>query len=220
MSTHRSRRDGRPWVGGRNCLPSATIQNMKRRFIPLVGLLTVLLLAASAAAEFNEPVVIREGDVGARHWFVDAFQEENTICLEVAVAETRTAEAESGGGQCSYPAVHRGILLVAANRVRGKKPPAMMAVAGGFNPAVSRVRVTMFNGSVKRPRLIDVSNKTPSLVGHFRYMAFAVRGPWCARKVTTLNRNGRPLWEVGWREFNSSLIHDPAHSPGALCRRR
>jgi hypothetical protein len=185
--------------------------------LAMICLTTMACAGARAAEEVVN--VIGSGHVGGRSWTVEAAPDGKGVCFEVAVVG-HTAWDENGRGQCSYPAVRRGILLVVSNRERRKSPPALTAVGAAFNRAVSKVVVTRFNGMkrVLRPRSLPGQEASAS-VRRFRYLAFAVKGPWCARSVATYRRDGKMLWRVGWEEFDSGWRGNPRHNPATLCPR-
>jgi hypothetical protein len=196
-------------------------RDMKIRtsFIFVVVALLVMAIGGSAAGSTNvgSVVVIRQGRIGENHWTVEAAPEGKGICLEVGV--TTNGGSESGRGQCSFPSSRRGILLVSANPLRHHVPPAMMVVGGAFNSAVRKVVVRYFDGSTKRVHLFPIDREeTTGPVARFKYVAFAVRGPWCARSVTTYGRNGNKLWRGGWEVFDSAWHYKPFYNPGVLCR--
>lgn len=186
-----------------------------------VGLITaavMLLAAATAGGEVNEVVVVGHGRVNGFDWSVETASEENVICFEVAVFKPKAPTFGNGSGQCSYPARRRGILLVVANwHERG--PPKTVAVGAAFNRAVAAVRVSYFNGRVKQLQLhrLNRLQSPSSLLRKFKYAAFAVPGPWCARTLTTYDRHGHKLWETEWKDFDIGLWRIPGSNPAKLC---
>ena len=185
----------------------------------LIAVLTLSVGAIATATGFELPTTVGKGRIGAHRWYVEAKEEGSGICFEVSVYGRGSREAESGLGQCSYPAKRRGILLVVANRQTGDKPPVLMAVGGAFNRAVRRVVVKKFNGHVQQLTLRSPPSGASTAVSSFRYLAFAVHGPWCAARVTTFDRHRHVLWQIGWRELDSQWRHNLSFNPAALCPR-
>lgn len=164
--------------------------------------------------------LLGKGMVSGSRWTVEAVPEGSGICLEVGVFTGHSPLGETGRGQCSYPAVRRGILLVEPNRqMKTKKPPAMTAVGAAFNPAVKKVMVRLFNGRSDGLHLSRVRTKKSGSVGRFKYAAFAVSGPWCAKTLTTYGSGGHVLWSVNWKVFDAGWRSDPASNPAVLCNR-
>jgi hypothetical protein len=178
------------------------------------------LVCVGAFAEKGERgvLLVRQGHLSGRSWAVEVLSEVKSICLEISVVGKSPID-ESGRGQCSYPAVRRGILLVVGNRQMGRATPRVMAVGGGFNPAVKEVVARMFDGSRVHLPLFRLSgDSSKGSAGSFKYVAFAVRGPWCAQAVTSYNRSHEVLWRTNWREFDSAWRDIPTYNPGVLCR--
>lgn len=174
-------------------------------------------LGVSSAAEGQETVV-EHGQNGRFQWAVDARSEGEGICLEVVAYDPKIAAGEAGSGQCSYPSPQRGILIMTSNRIRGKSAPKITVVGAAFDPVIRKVVVVSFDGArqILHPRYIR--QKTASRrVRSLRYLAFAVKGPWCARRVTTYDTNAHRRWTVGWKVFDSGWRDDSRHSPSALC---
>jgi hypothetical protein len=86
----------------------------------------------------------------------------------------------------------------------------MTVVGMAMNKAVQAVEVTYLDGSTRRltPRAIRPSLVDGSTVANFDYIAFAMTGPWCARRLVTLDRRGDPLWEteISGREVDEQQV--------------
>lgn len=66
-----------------------------------------------------------------------------------------------------------------------------------MNKAVTKVRVKTCAGKVE-VRVPKSPRGPGSKLGHiadYRYVAFAVRGPWCVRMITTYDNAGESLFE-------------------------
>lgn len=176
--------------------------------------------AAAGASDIEPPTVVAHGQAGSHSWYVEAFEEGSGICLEVSVFGRNKEVAESGLGQCSFPAKRRGIVLVAANRQRGQSRPSVMVLGGAFSPAVKRIVFSDFKGLVHRLTLRSAPAGAPSLLSQFHYASVAAHGPLCIERFTTLDRHNHPLWTVGWRVLFSDWRGDPSFNPAALCPRK
>jgi hypothetical protein len=182
--------------------------------IPGIALAAVLVFSAlwvGASPGAEGSAVIGQGHVGKRHWFVVASNDRRRrgICLEVGVYNRTPRAGVDGGGQCSAPAPKRGIVIGAVKPRRGR--PDITVVGGAFNPAVRNLEVVAFDGSsealnLKRP------NGGVRKLRHFRYIAFALPGPWCAERLITYSGTGDVLWEASFEELGalpSELPYDP-----------
>ncbi|HVV49149.1 MAG TPA: hypothetical protein VHO06_05790 [Polyangia bacterium] len=182
-----------------------------------LSLLALCPVAMASMIGDNPTVLIGRGHFGQRYWFVAAAQDENRrgICFETGAFER--SPGVDGEGQCSAPAVKRGILEARFVPDAAADTDVMTAIGGAFNVAVKAVEVTLFDGKTERltPKRVTSSKARRSTVGHFRYLAFAVRGPWCAERLVTIGADGRPLWETGWEEFGG---YARPHDPRSACR--
>jgi len=176
-----------------------------RATIFLVSFVAICSTAGAAFIGEGPTVVIAHGHLGQRHWFVAATPDEGRkgICFETGIFVRTPRNGDDGGGQCSAPAVKRGILLINTEPGAKADAVAMTVVGGAFNVAVRSVEVTYFDGTTERlvPKRVSTSRASGSTVAHFRYLAFAVRGPLCANRLVTVGSGGRPLWETGWEEI-------------------
>jgi hypothetical protein len=197
----------------------------------MVVLAVALLLAGASVAAAG----IVEGGTkvaaGRLHGFgwrigVKPYGHRDGICLGTAIRRP-TPLIESG--QCSAPAPHKGIVVVTNPPARAGRHATITVVAGAFNAAVAKIEVTTFAGAVETlvPEPPGAARGTRG--SEYRYLGFAVPGPWCARTLTTYDVGGDPLWEAEWRELNDirpELLpnghvvetHDP-DSPALLCLR-
>jgi hypothetical protein len=171
-------------------------------------------VAGAASVGGNPTVLVGHGHFGQRHWFVAATQDENRrgICFETGAYVRTPRNGVDGGGRCSAPAMKRGILQTVPMPGSRAGRTAMTVVGGAFNAAVKSVEVTSFDGTTERliPKRILPSRAAGSTVASFRYLAFAVRGPWCAERLVTLGSGGQPLWETEWNEFGGyAKTEDP-----------
>lgn len=146
----------------------------------------------------NPTVLIGHGHFGQRHWFVTATQDRKGICFESGAYVGTPRNGVDGGGQCSAPAVKRGILHIVTMPGHRADTTAMTVVGGAFNSAVESVEVTSFDGTTERlvPRRVSGARVAGSTVANFRYLAFAVRVPWCVERLVTLGSAGQPLFET------------------------
>ncbi len=177
---------------------------------------------ATVQADDGAWIVVKHGHVGQRQWYVEVGTEGPGICLEVSVVRGRSVVDTEGRGQCSSPSPRRGILMVVANRqVKRGGRPALMAVGGAFDRRVRRVVVRRFDGH--REVVVPQTLRPAEVSGNasrFRYVAFAVKGPWCAQEVTTVDRHGHPLWRTSWRQLDAAWRRAPSYDPAVLCPRR
>jgi hypothetical protein len=167
----------------------------------------------------NPTVLIGHGHFGQRHWFVLAAQDGNRkgICFETGAYVRTPRNGVDGGGQCSAPAVRRGILQTVTMPGASADTTAMTVVGGAFNMAVRSIEVTLFDGTTERlaPRKVSASRAGGSTVANFRYLAFAVRGPWCVERLVTLGSAGQSLFETDWEQIGG---YAKPHDPRSACR--
>lgn len=176
-------------------------------------------VAGAVVVGENPTVLIGHGHFGQRHWFVAATQDEDRkgICFEAGAFVRTPRNGVEGGGQCSAPAVKRGILRTVSVPGAHAGTVAMTVVGAAFNVAVKSVEATSFDGATERllPRRVPASRAAGSTVANFRYLAFAVRGPWCVERLVTLGSGGRPLWETDWESIGGYAKTD---DPRSACR--
>jgi hypothetical protein len=136
------------------------------------------------------------------------------IAFEVGVFDRTPRNGVDGGAYYSAPAVKRGILSVEARPRRRPDFPEITVVGMALNKAVKAVEVTYFDGSTRRlvPGPIRPSQVDGSTVANFDYIAFAMRGPWCAQRLVTLDRRSDPLWET---ELSGSEVDEESVSRAA-----
>jgi len=176
-------------------------------------------VAGAVVAGENPTILIGHGHFGQRHWFVAATQDENRkgICFESGAYFRTPRNGVEGGGQCSAPAVKRGILSTVVVPGQRADTTAMTVVGGAFNKAVKSVEVTSFDGTTQRlvPRRASGPRVAGSTVANFRYLAFAVRGPWCVERLVTLDSAGHTLFETDWGAIGG---YAKPHDPRSACR--
>ncbi len=193
---------------------------MKKATAILIGFFLVACPAAAAGSPgVNPTVLIGHGHIGQRHWFVAAAQDGNRkgICFETGAYVRTPRNGVDGGGQCSAPAVKRGILQTVPMPGARADTTAMTVVGGAFNTAVKSVEVTLFDGTTEllSPRKVSASRAGGSTVANFRYLAFAVRGPWCVERLVTLGSAGRRLFETDWEQIGG---YAKPRDPRSACR--
>jgi hypothetical protein len=83
--------------------------------------------------------------------------------------------------------------------------------------AVKSIEVTLFDGTTERlvPRKVSASRAGGSTVANFRYLAFAIHGPWCVERLVTLGSAGQPLFETDWESIGG---YAKPHDPRSACR--
>jgi hypothetical protein len=175
----------------------------------LAGALSAAALAVSVSTATGAPddgqVLVAKGHVGSHHWFVVAEPDgrRRGICFQIGLFNGRPRRGVDVVGQCSAPAVRRGIVLVEVGPDRSPGQPVLTVVGAAFDPEVAKVEVTALDGSVEMldPHRLGRERTGGSQVGAFRYLAFAVRGPWCVDRLVTLDRDGDSLWEADWQEL-------------------
>jgi hypothetical protein len=174
-------------------------------------------VAGAVVAGENPTVLIGHGHFGQRHWFVAATQDRKGICFETGAYVRTPRNGVDGGGQCSAPPVKRGILDTLPVPGHRADTTAMTVVGGAFNRAVKSVEVTSFDGTTERlvPRRISGPRVAGSTVANFRYLAFAVRGPWCVERLVTLGSAGQSLFETDWESLGG---YAKPHDPRSACR--
>jgi len=189
-----------------------------RRKLPvmLIAAVVMFITVATAAGEVNEFVAVGHGRINGYGWSVETAPDGNSICFEVGVFRPKAPEYGSGGGRCSSPARRRGVLFVVSNSHR-RGAPKVVAVGAAFNRAVAVVRVVDFRGRVKPFRLHRLRHAQSPELRKFKYSAFAVPGPWCARTLTTYDKHGHRLWETEWKDFDGSWWRIPGSNPAKLC---
>lgn len=185
-----------------------------RRALSVIAVASAFLAVSSPVRAEEVRGVLDKGHFGSRHWFgaVAGASQRKGICLSVGSYSGSPRSGVSSAGQCSAPAPRRGILIALAQPAHGK--PAMTAIVGAFNRAVSRIEEVPFTGS---PRMLSLGKGERRFRGtplnRYRYLAMAVRGPWCVKELRTYGQHGELLWDVGFREIMappSKAAFDPA----------
>lgn len=111
-----------------------------------------LLRWCCGRAEFNEPGDVLEGQHREPPWFVVASPDgigRKGICFQVGVYNRTPRSGVNESGQCSAPAVRRGIVLTTQQRNPRTGQPAITVVGGAFNKAVERVEAVSYDGDAE-----------------------------------------------------------------------
>jgi hypothetical protein len=180
--------------------------------VALAGGLCCLLLALTGMATATGlGVLVEKGHIGQRHWYVTSAADNGHrgICLEVGVYYRKAVNGASGA-QCSAPSPRRGIVIATVRPRQGR--PAVTAVGGAFANSVHRVEEVRFDGSARSVRLLTRGKTSGSAVGRYRYIAFAIDGPWCVERLVTYDANDEVLWDASFSELASipsELFYDP-----------
>lgn len=156
---------------------------------------------------------VGSGIVDRQEWAVYVKAERQGICFEATLLLPDEVEA-SGAGQCSKPVLARGIFLFEVEPGEGGKNSGATVVGGAFNRAVDRVELEGFDGNVRTlPLRRSTGDSGPR---RFSYVAFAVGGVLCARRVMTLHE-GRVVWSGKWQEFSRSVKYGSRVDLPRLC---
>jgi hypothetical protein len=99
--------------------------------------------------------------------------------------------------QCSAPAEKRGIVTSVESEHRHSRHGAITVVGMAMNAAVAKVKVKTCSGKVevRRPKKPQGPGSGLGHIADYRYVAFAVRGPWCAEQIITYDQAGDALFE-------------------------
>jgi hypothetical protein len=164
--------------------------------VVLIGALATLVTPVKA--EGGRFVVIAGGRSAGEKWRVLVARDGNRkgICL-VAVIINQEENA-----RCSAPSVRRGSSRTAVLN-NGNGRPKLTVVAGAFNLGVRRVEAVGVNGkrSNLRLRKVRTAPSNQASVTRYRYIAFAVDGPWCVSELVTRNSKGNALWRAEATDF-------------------
>jgi hypothetical protein len=169
--------------------------------------------AAGLRAERDEGwSTVAKGAIAGQNWAVEAKSDRRGLCLEATILVPMSAEP-FGGGQCSKPVVAGGILLVGARPSRGGHPK-ITVVGGAFSDAIDHVEAEGFDGKVG---LLPLRRSDHGVrPGGFAYMGFALKGPFCARRVMTVRR-GKVVWSSRWQEFSRTINTHERFDPRRFC---
>jgi hypothetical protein len=175
----------------------------------VVGLLAGPVASGMALGIDPHLVVVNHGVIQSRHWRVQVVGDGHRrgICLLVAADNGTQGEGESENAQCSAPAPRRGLVRTVVERRRSTG--ILLTVVGmAFNLKVSGVKITLSDGRSKVMPLRRIkSSAGGAQVQHFKYVAFAVRGPWCVRELVTSRDDGEVLWTAPASDL---VPYDPA----------
>jgi hypothetical protein len=88
-------------------------------------------------------------------------------------------------------------LLVSGGQPSNGAPVRRSAVGMVFAPEVERVQVKLCDGREEAIRLdpMTPAQSRQARVARFRYAVFSVPGEWCAGRIVSRDRTGRPLWD-------------------------
>jgi hypothetical protein len=160
-------------------------------------------LVGSRAASSNGGVkTVAKGAIGPRHWFVGVTGDGSRrgVCLEAIAYLRRSQNGGPGNGRCAAPSIKRGsTVAVVEESQRGRTVLTVLGAA--FSLAVASVQVKTMDGRSERLQLRRVRGDAGSgyQVGHFKYAAKAVAGPWCVSELVARNEKGAVLWRAfGW----------------------
>ena len=191
-----------------------------RRRIGTAALLTLLALCAapaSAATDFPS-IGLGGGKQGEYEWSAKAVHPAGPAGARPAAAR-RPCLVVNTTWQTGRFDIHRSIsrqcvlrteLLTATSQpliASGAQPssggdPEMTAVGMIFAPSARTVQVEFCDGGGQTIQLhsLDTSRFRDSGLRRFSYAAFAVRGSWCAARISALDGAGRVLWDSGNEE--------------------
>lgn len=200
--------------GERQARPSAGIHTSVLFFCVLVGLLIGTGVGSAAPQPgLTSPSALIEGHFGDYRWgvVVENDRGRKGVCMLVAILR-RSGTGPGENGQCSAPALRRGNTRSVSLHKGGGI--ALTVFGAAFDRRVVKVQAIMLNGKVKvlpfrSPR---PDEDGPSL-SRFRYVALAVRGPWCIAELVTRDRAGTAMW----RAAGGELL---AYSPKRRCQGR
>ena len=167
------------------------------RFILALGAIAAVLFGATGIAEGAEPdgATIAAGRLRGIEWIVEAAPDEGRrgICFGVGYESL----AQPFYVQCSGPAEKRGIVTSVESEHRHSAHGAITVVGMAMNAVVAKVKVKSCSGKVEtwRPRKPQGPGSGLGHIADYRYVAFAVRGPWCAERITTYDQAGEALFE-------------------------
>lgn len=102
-------------------------------------------------------------------------------------------------------------LIASAGQPSTGRTPKMTAVGMLVAPAARRVQIT-FAGGRKMTlalRRLQAGEARRARLAPFRYVAFVVRGAWCAERLLTEGASGRTLWDSGVDEYTCSGGGEP-----------
>jgi hypothetical protein len=158
------------------------------------------------------PSVLGEGHFAGYRWEVAVNDDgrRRGVCMLVAILR-RSGTGPGENAQCSAPALKRG--NIGSLHAYGRNGKVALTVFGGaFNPGIGKVQAVMLDGKVRdlpfgRPRPGGGSQH----LSRFRYVALAVKGPWCVSELVTRNQKGA----VMLRTKGSELL---GYSPVYQCR--
>lgn len=171
----------------------------KRSTIVLIMCVVATVLAATTNAADGAKVrgaVIGAGELHGVYWGVEAFPDGHRkgICFTVAFGNRDRPNAESG--TCAAPAEKRGMFFGLESNHPHARNPAITVVGMALNAAVARVEVKTCSGTeILHPKKPRGPGSGMGRIADYRYLAYAVRGSWCAETITTYDSADEVLFE-------------------------
>jgi len=161
-----------------------------------------LLASTTKAADGAKAggAVIGTGKLRGVYWAVEAFPDGHRkgICFSLLFGNRHRPNGESV--QCSAPAEKQGIFLDQKLNNRHTSDGAVAIVGMALNAAVAKVEVTTCSGNVEtlHPKQPHGPGSGLGHIADYRYVAYAVPGPWCAQEIATYDKAGEILLEDGF----------------------
>ncbi len=163
---------------------------------------TVLASSTNAAGGAKvRSAVIGAGKVHGVYWAVEAFPDGDRkgICFAVGYGNRHWLSSERV--ECAAPAEKRGMFVGLESNHRHAKEPAITVVGMALNRAVARVEVKTCSGTeTLRPKKPHGTGSELGHIADYRYLAYTVRGPWCAETITTYDEAGEVLFEESFAD--------------------
>jgi len=172
----------------------------------LVACLSLFAIATAAPAS-SSPAPgpwfgLDSGRVGDYQWSVKARQRP---CLLVGTSQQvgpysyRKSKYRACAGSSTRLATSEPPLIAASMQPTSASDAEITAVGILVAPAARRVRIILPSGNWATIRLQKptTAQASASMLGRFRYAAFAVRGSWCPERIVSQDAAGRTLWDSG-----------------------
>ena len=172
----------------------------------MIACLSLFAIATAAPASSAPPpgpwFGLDSGRVGDYQWSVKARQRP---CLLVGTSQQvgpysyRKSKYRACAGSTTHLATSEPPLIAASMQPTSAATAEITAVGMIVAPTARRVRITLSNGQratipLEKPTTAQAS---ASMLGRFRYAAFAVRGSWCPERIVSQDAAGRTLWDSG-----------------------
>jgi hypothetical protein len=173
--------------------------------------------AIAAAPVQGSWIGLDSGRVGDYHWSVKAKQRP---CLLVGTSRKvgpysyRKSKYRACAPSTTNLATSEPPLIATSVQPTSATAAEITAVGMIVAPAARRVRITLPNGNratipLERPSPAQAS---ASMLGRFRYAAFAVRGWWCPERIVSQDASGRTLWDSGSDGYRCNAVGPPNFS--------